>query len=122
MTGGHNSWDKLDLKQVQELGRDTEFHKFGQVRRATRCEGHVHKNLAIPTRRRWKGLADSNAAKAIASRRGIGETRHIEYGYSWLQEVTTSGAKPGGSFEGGKDVVRDGRIDSRSWRTNDSEH
>ena len=34
---------------------------------------------------------DSNAAKAIASRRGLGKTRHVELRYLWLQDVTTSG-------------------------------
>ena len=34
---------------------------------------------------------DSNAAKAIASRRGLGKTRHVELRYLWLQEETTSG-------------------------------
>ena len=31
---------------------------------------------------------DSNAAKAIASRRGLGKTRYVEL---WLQEMTKSG-------------------------------
>ena len=31
---------------------------------------------------------DSNAAKATASRRGLGKTRHVEL---WLQEMTKSG-------------------------------
>ena len=35
--------------------------------------------------------ADSNAAKAIASRRGLGKTRHVELRYLWLQEMTKSG-------------------------------
>ena len=34
---------------------------------------------------------DSNAAKAIASRRGLDETRHVELKYLWLQEMTKSG-------------------------------
>ena len=34
---------------------------------------------------------DSNAAKAIASRRGFGKTRHVELRYLWLQEMTKSG-------------------------------
>ena len=34
---------------------------------------------------------DSNAAKAIASRRGLGKTRHVELRYLWLQDVTESG-------------------------------
>ena len=34
---------------------------------------------------------DSNAAKAIASRRGLGKTRHVELRYLWLQEKTKSG-------------------------------
>ena len=34
---------------------------------------------------------DSNAAKAIASRRGLGKTRHVELRYLWLQEMTKSG-------------------------------
>ena len=34
---------------------------------------------------------DSNAAKAIASRRGLGKTRHVELRYLWLQDVTKSG-------------------------------
>ena len=29
---------------------------------------------------------DSNASKAIASRRGLGKTRHVELMYLWLQE------------------------------------
>ena len=33
---------------------------------------------------------DSNAAQAIASRKGLGKTRHIELKYQWLQEVTKS--------------------------------
>ena len=33
---------------------------------------------------------DSNVAKAIASRKGLGKTRHIELKYQWLQEVTKS--------------------------------
>ena len=33
---------------------------------------------------------DSNAAKAIASQRGLGKTRHVELRYLWLQEVTKS--------------------------------
>ena len=28
---------------------------------------------------------DSNAAKAIASKRGLGKTRHVELRYLWLQ-------------------------------------
>ena len=38
--------------------------------------------------RQW---TDSNAAQAIASRRGLGETRHIELKCTWLQDVTKSG-------------------------------
>ena len=34
---------------------------------------------------------DSNAAKAIASRRGLGKTVHVELRYLWLQEMTKSG-------------------------------
>ena len=34
---------------------------------------------------------DSNAAKAIASRRGLSKTRHVELRYLWLQEMTKSG-------------------------------
>ena len=34
---------------------------------------------------------DSNAAKAIASRRGLGKARHVELRYLWLQEMTKSG-------------------------------
>ena len=34
---------------------------------------------------------DSNAAKAIASRRGLGKTRHVELRCLWLQDVTKSG-------------------------------
>ena len=34
---------------------------------------------------------DSNAAKAIASRRSLGKTRHVELRYLWLQEMTKSG-------------------------------
>ena len=34
---------------------------------------------------------NSNAAKAIASRRGLGDTRHTELKFSWLQEMTKSG-------------------------------
>ena len=34
---------------------------------------------------------DSNAAKTIASRRGLGKTRHVELKYLWLQDVTKSG-------------------------------
>ena len=34
---------------------------------------------------------DTNAAKAIASRRGLGKTRHVELRYVWLQEMTKSG-------------------------------
>ena len=35
--------------------------------------------------------ADSNAAKAIALRRGLGKTRRTELKYLWLHEVTNSG-------------------------------
>ena len=31
---------------------------------------------------------DSNAGKAIASRRGLGKTRHVELEFLWLHEVT----------------------------------
>ena len=51
-------------------------------------------------------------AKAIASRRGFGKTRHVELKFLWLQEVTTSGrvkmregtrrAKLGRSLDEGK--------------------
>ena len=34
---------------------------------------------------------DSNAAKAIASRRGLGKIRRVELRYLWLQDVTKSG-------------------------------
>ena len=34
---------------------------------------------------------DSNAAKAIGSRRGFGKTRHVELKFLWLQEATKSG-------------------------------
>ena len=34
---------------------------------------------------------DSNAAKALASRRGLGKTPHVELRYLWLQEMTKSG-------------------------------
>ena len=34
---------------------------------------------------------DSNAAKATASRRGLGQTRHVEFRYLWLEDVTKSG-------------------------------
>ena len=36
----------------------------------------------------WK---NSNAAKAIASRRGLGKARHVELKFLWLQEVRKSG-------------------------------
>ena len=35
--------------------------------------------------------ADHNTAKAIASRRVLGRTRHIELRFLWLQEMTKSG-------------------------------
>ena len=34
---------------------------------------------------------ESKAAKAIASRRGFGKTRHVDLRYLWLQEMTMSG-------------------------------
>ena len=34
---------------------------------------------------------DSNGAKAIAGRRGLGKTRHVELKYLWVQEMTGSG-------------------------------
>ena len=34
---------------------------------------------------------DSNAVKAMVSRRGLGKTRHVELRYLWLQDVTKSG-------------------------------
>ena len=34
---------------------------------------------------------DSNAAKVMASRRGLGKTRHVELRLLWLQDVTKSG-------------------------------
>ena len=34
---------------------------------------------------------DFNAAKSIASRRGLGKTRHVELRYLWLHDVTLSG-------------------------------
>ena len=46
-------------------------------------------DLGVTTHERvW---TDSNAAKAIASRRGLGKTRHVELRYLWLQDVTKSG-------------------------------
>ena len=60
---------------------------------------------------------DSNAAKATASRRGLGKTRHVELKYLWLQEVTKSGRvkmrrvpreqKFGRAVDEGKIVARD---------------
>ena len=34
---------------------------------------------------------DSNGARAIAGRRGLGKTRHVELKYLWVQEMTNSG-------------------------------
>ena len=46
-------------------------------------------NLGVTTQVRvW---TDSNAAKAIASRRGLGETRHVDLRYLLLQDMTKSG-------------------------------
>ena len=53
---------------------------------------------------------DSNAVKAIASRRGLGKTRHVELTYLWLQELTKSGIVRvtfGGPLDEGKIVARD---------------
>ena len=47
-------------------------------------------------------FTDSNSARAMASRRGLGRTRHIEVKRLWLQEVV----------EGRK--VRLGRVDGKS--------
>ena len=48
-------------------------------------------DLGVTTQARvW---TDSNAAKAIASRRGLGKTRHVELRYLWLQEMTKSGSE-----------------------------
>ena len=62
----------------------------------------------------WTG---SNAATAIASRRGFGKIRHVELKFLWLQEVTKSGGVkkrrvPGeqklvGPFNEGKIVTPD---------------
>ena len=38
---------------------------------------------------------DSNAAKAIASRRGLGKTRHVELRFLWLQEMIKMRRIPG---------------------------
>ena len=54
-------------------------------------------------------MTDFSEAKVIASRRGLGETRHVELKFLWLQEVTKSGRVkmrnvPGGRFGGPFDV------------------
>ena len=35
---------------------------------------------------------DSNVARGMASRKGLGKTRHVELRYLWLQDVTKSGS------------------------------
>ena len=45
-------------------------------------------------------LTDSNAARAMASRCGLGTTRHIEVRRLWLQEALESRSVRVGRFEG----------------------
>ena len=47
----------------------------------------------------------SNAAKAIASRRGLGKTRHVELRCLWLQEVTKSGRVKMRRMPGGQNLA-----------------
>ena len=58
---------------------------------------------------------DSNAAKAIASRKGLGKTRHVELKFLWLQEVTKSGRVKMRRVPGEQTVV-DSVTMAKSWR------
>ena len=42
----------------------------------------------VEVRTKVRVWTDSNAEKGIASRRGLGKTRHEELKHLWLQEVT----------------------------------
>ena len=55
-----------------------------------RAEGLGRQSMMTDLRlsARFRVWTDSNAAKANASRRGLGRTSHIELKYLWLQEVT----------------------------------
>ena len=54
---------------------------------------------------------DSNAATAIASRRGLGNTRHTDSTYLWLQEVTKSKRKR----VPGEQHLADHSTEAKSW-------
>ena len=57
---------------------------------------------------------NSNAAKAIASRRGLGKTRHVELRYFWLQEVTKSGRVKMRRMPGGQNLA-DRLTKEKAW-------
>ena len=86
-------------------------------------------DLGVTTKVRvW---TDSNAAKTIASRRGLGKTRHVELRYLWLQEMTMSRrvknetnprrTKSGRPLDDGKSMASDCDADTRSRRKHEGE-
>ena len=56
---------------------------------------------------------ESNAAKAIASRRGFGKTRHVKLKFEWLQEVTKSGRV---TTRRGEQSLSDCSTKGKEWR------
>ena len=50
-------------------------------------------------------LTDSNAARAMASRRGLGKTRHIEVRRLWLQEAIEARSVQMGRVEGKENLA-----------------
>ena len=83
------------------------------------------------TRAQVRVWTDCNAAKAIASRRGLGKTRHVELKYlvvaggNQVRESEDEASRRGAEFvrpsDEGEAVARDRRIDPRSWRIHENE-
>ena len=75
----------LGQEQVKELrlSRQTPPLKHGLGAQSLLVDLGVQAEVNVWT--------DSNGARAIASRRGLGKTRHVELKYLWVQEMTNSG-------------------------------
>ena len=51
----------------------------------------IMKDMGIECKLKLKVKTDSSAAKGIASRKGLGEVRHIEVHQLWIQDKVASG-------------------------------
>ena len=82
------SWSSTQASTAMSSG---EAEYYAMVKGASEALGIQALAADLGWKMRVRMWVDSSAAKAIASRTGLGKVRHIEVRFLWLQEVVKAG-------------------------------